>query len=62
MTDLSKIKGAAKMAPIGISNNGVEDSSADFGKTVVDAISERVATKVKYLLDHYDEFQGHGAP
>ena len=48
--------------PIGASNNGIENSTPEFGEEAVEAIIEAVGLKVKYFLEHPDEFQGHGSP
>jgi len=48
--------------PIGASNNGVQDSNAEFGKAAVEAILACVDEKVKYFLDNHASFQGHGCP
>jgi len=62
MTDLSRLPADRSTPPIGASNNGVQDASAAWGAEVVAAIVDQVDIKVRYLLDNYASFRGHGAP
>ena len=48
--------------PIGMSNNGVQDSSAEFGRKATSAIVKAVGARVGELLKNHDRYQGHGSP
>ena len=56
------VLGDGSTPPIGVSNNGVLESSAEFGASAVAAIIDRVAPVVQHLLDSPDRYQGHGCP
>ena len=62
MQDISVLQNDSTDKPIGASDNGIEDSTSEFGKDAVDAIIEVVSLKVSYFLENPDEFQGHGSP
>lgn len=61
MTDLAALEPSLD-PPVGASDNGIEDASAEFGRVAVDAIVDRVEDTVRHLLDNYARYQGHGAP
>jgi len=61
MQDIS-ILSSSSDKPIGASNNGIDESTPGFGKEAVEGIIEAVSLKVKYFLEHQEEFQGHGSP
>ncbi|MBI5091923.1 MAG: creatininase family protein [Candidatus Hydrogenedentes bacterium] len=61
MVDLGALRGSSA-PPIGASNNGVENASAEFGEKAAQAIVERVAPIVGHLLENHERYQGHGAP
>ncbi|OGV39537.1 MAG: hypothetical protein A2X48_12940 [Lentisphaerae bacterium GWF2_49_21] len=62
MQDLSLLPKNNEERPVGSSNNGVENSNAEFGQQAVDAIVEAVSKKVDYLMKNLKQYQGHGAP
>lgn len=62
MTDLSLLPQDRSQPPIGATNNGIQDASAEWGEQIVVAIVARVEQKVRYLLAHHRELWGHGAP
>lgn len=62
MQDLSLLPQDRSVAPIGASNNGVQDANAEFGRQVAQAIVSAVRTHVIELLEHPERYQGHGAP
>lgn len=51
MQDLSVLPRDRSAKLIGASNNGVQDSSVEYGQRALEAIVERVGKKVKELLD-----------
>ncbi|MDX9972005.1 MAG: creatininase family protein [FCB group bacterium] len=61
LSDLSIIEGRGDPA-IGATDNGVLESSAEFGERAIAAIVERVDITVHHLLDDFDGYQRHGAP
>ena len=62
MQDISVLQNDSFAEPIGASDNGIKDSTSEFGKEAVEAIVEAVSLKVFYFLANPDEFQGHGSP
>ena len=62
MQDLSLLPKDPGVSLVGASNNGVQDSNAEFGRQAVDAIVAAVRDRVKEFLDHPERHQGHGAP
>ena len=62
MQDISVLHNGSNDKPIGASDNGIEDSTSEFGKEAVEAIIEAVSLKVSYFLENPDEFQDHGSP
>ncbi|MHB0856060.1 MAG: creatininase family protein [Anaerolineae bacterium] len=48
--------------PIGASNNGIQESSAEFGHRAVTAIVAAVAQRVRVFLDESGHIGQHGAP
>jgi len=62
MTDLSLLPADRSQPPVGASNNGVQDASAEWGEEIVAAIVEQVDQKIRYLMEHHHELWGHGAP
>lgn len=62
MQDISELDHGPDENPIGASGNGIEESTAEFGQEATEAIVEVVKTKVTYLLENPNKFQGHGAP
>ncbi len=62
MQDLSTLPTDRSVPPIGASNDGVQDSSAEWGRSAVDAIVARVRVRVTEFLEHPERIGGHGAP
>ena len=62
MQDLSTLPADRSVAPIGASNNGVQDSSAAWGRRAAEAIVGRVRARVSEFLEHPERIGGHGAP
>ena len=63
MQDLSVLPQDRNIKPVGVSNNGAQDSSAEFGRQTAGAIVEAVKAKVEYLLNNYDLYKSsHGCP
>jgi creatinine amidohydrolase len=62
MQDLSLLPEDRDTPPVGASNNGVQDASADFGRQATEAIAAAVRERVTDLLEHWDQYQGHGSP
>ncbi len=48
--------------PIGASDDGIQESSAEFGRQAVEAIVTAVRTRVSEFLAHPERYQGHGSP
>lgn len=62
MQDVSVLQKSTNKKPIGASDNGIEDSNAEFGKKAVDAIVNAVDLRVLEFLESPKKFQGHGSP
>jgi len=62
MQDLSLLPADRAQAPIGASNNGVQDATAAWGEEIVAAIVAQVDARVRYLLENRQKLMGHGAP
>lgn len=62
MQDLTTLPEDRSEAPIGASNNGIQESSAEFGARAADAIVGKVRERVSHLLDNHNSYQGHGSP
>ncbi|MBU8901319.1 MAG: creatininase family protein [Victivallales bacterium] len=62
MQDISILRDNSDGKPIGATDNGIEDSTPEFGKEVVEAIVEAVDLKVSCFLKTPEEYQGHGSP
>ena len=62
MQDLSTLPSDRSESPIGASNNGVQDSNAEFGEQAVEAIVGAVQERVEGLLKEQGKYQGHGSP
>jgi creatinine amidohydrolase len=62
MVDLSPLEEPGGMPPVGATNNGVENASAEFGEQAVGAIVDKVDASIRELMDNHTRYQGHGAP
>jgi creatinine amidohydrolase len=62
MQDLEMLPHDRKENPIGASNNGIQESSAEFGGQAADAIVQAVRLRVEEFLAHSERYQGHGSP
>ena len=62
MQDLSLLPQDRTVKPVGASNNGMQDSSGDFGEAANNAIVEAVRLRVTDLLENVGRYQGHGSP
>ena len=62
MQDVSALEKSTADKPIGASDNGIEESSAEFGKSAVDAIVDAGNLRVLEFLENPERFQGHGSP
>jgi creatinine amidohydrolase len=62
MQDLAGLPEDRDEPLVGASNNGVQDSSAEFGKEVCDAIILEMEKQVKEVLKNLGSYQGHGSP
>lgn len=61
MQDLAPIRDGAQ-PPIGASNNGILDSSPEFGEQAIEAIVSRVDNIIRRLAADPDKYRGHGCP
>jgi len=62
MQDLSILPADRSQKAIGTTNDGVQDSSADFGREATEAIIDAVRARVDDLLKNHGRYQGHGSP
>ncbi len=62
MQDLSVLPANRDEQLIGATNNGVQDSSAEFGRLACDAIIEAARVRIEDFLRNYDNYQMHGSP
>jgi creatinine amidohydrolase len=62
MQDLRLVADAPGKPPIGASNNGVEQSSVEYGEMGVAAVVEKVTARIADLLENRSRHGGHGAP
>jgi creatinine amidohydrolase len=63
MQDLSVLPPKGSDAHIiGVTDNGVQDASAEFGRQAAEAIVEAVAERVKGFLENPTRYTGHGSP
>lgn len=62
MQDLSVLPEDRSENPIGTTNNGVQESNAEFGRDATAAIVQAVRTRVEDLLENSERYQGHGSP
>jgi len=61
MQDLTPLQ-QADYPPIGASDNGILDSTAEWGERATEAVVEVVDARLQHLLANQDRYQGHGAP
>lgn len=62
MQDLTVLPADRNAALVGASNNGVQDSTADFGKQAADAVVGCVGERVRDFLANHEKYQRHGSP
>lgn len=62
MQDLAALPESREEKLIGASNNGVQESTPEFGQQAADAILEVVRTRIEEFLTNQDRYQGHGSP
>ncbi len=62
MQDLAALPSGPDAYFVGVSDNGVRESSAAFGAQAVAAIVAAVQARVTDLLANHDQLQGHGCP
>lgn len=62
LVDLSLLPSDPKQELVGASNNGVQGSSAAFGKQAADAIVLAVGERVRDFLANNSKYQVHGSP
>jgi creatinine amidohydrolase len=62
MQDLSVLPADRGGELIGVSANGVQESSAEFGRKATEAIVQAVRIRVEEILRNHDHYQGHGSP
>ncbi len=62
MEDLTLLPADPSIAPVGASNNGIQESNPEFGHRAIAAIVEVVRGRVDELLQHPERYQGHGSP
>jgi len=62
MQDLSMLPVDASIPFVGGSNNGAQESNAEFGRLATEAIITAVRPRVQEMLDHPERYQGHGSP
>ena len=62
MQDLTTLPGDRTAQPIGASNNGIQNSNAEFGHQASAAIVSAVRERVNEFLEHPERYQGHGSP
>jgi creatinine amidohydrolase len=62
LQDLSLLPEDRSERPICAANNGVQDSSAAFGREAATAITAAVRRQVEHFLENPERYQGHGAP
>lgn len=60
MQDLSTLPADRSIAPIGASNNGVQDSNVEFGRQAAEAIVAAVRQRVTDFLQNPGHYRGHG--
>ena len=61
MQDLTPLQ-KADYPPIGASNNGILESTPEWGERATEAVAEAVDARLQHLLANQDRYQGHGAP
>lgn len=62
MQDLALLPPDPSQRPIGVSNNGVQQANAEFGRQAVAAIVHAVRGRVAEFLEYPERYQGHGSP
>lgn len=62
MQDVSALPADRTEKVVGASANGVQESSAEFGRQATEAIVKAVRARVEEILKNHDRYQGHGSP
>jgi creatinine amidohydrolase len=62
MQDLGALPMNRSEKPVGVTNNGVQDSTEEFGAQATVAIVQAVGRRVKDFLANSDRYQWHGSP
>jgi len=62
MQDISLLPDDRSAKLIGASANGVQESSAEFGRQATEAIVKAMRKRVEELMKNHDRYQGHGSP
>jgi len=62
MQDLDVLPTDRNEKPVGASNNGVQESNAEFGQQATAAIVRAVRDRIEGFLKNHDRYQGHGSP
>ena len=62
MQDLSTLPTDPNERPIGASDNGIQESSANCGRQATEAIVKAVRVRVEELLPNISDHQSHGSP
>ena len=59
MQDLDVLPEDRNELPAGASNNGIQESNAEFGRKAAEAIIQAVRERVEEFLEHGEQYQGH---
>lgn len=62
MQDISMLPDDPSTKLVGATANGVQESSAEFGRQATEGIVEAVRKRVEELMKNHDRYQGHGSP
>lgn len=62
MQDLTALPKDRSEKPVGASNNGVQESTAEFGQQATAAIVQAACRRIEDFLRNHGKYQGHGSP
>jgi len=62
MQDLTVLPKDRSERPVGASNNGIQDSTAEFGQQAATAIIKAVGCRITDFLTNHARYQGNGSP